>query len=119
VKSVLELHPVNGHDYYLGHLPDRRLPGDPGRPPQPVRQHEHGARVAGDGGGYQIEHVVTGDTVTDVLKYVSYSREELVARVRRFAELAVRANRMSLEETRSMLRMYEEGLAGYTYLERS
>ena len=30
------------------------------------------------GGGYQIEHVVTGDTVTDVLKYVSYSREELV-----------------------------------------
>ena len=35
------------------------------------------------GGGYQIEHVVTGDTVTDVLKYVSYQREELVARVRR------------------------------------
>ena len=27
------------------------------------------------GGGCQIEHVVTGDTVTDVLKYVSYSRE--------------------------------------------
>jgi len=26
---------------------------------------------------------------------------------------------MSLEETRSMLRMYEEGLAGYTYLERA
>jgi len=42
-----------------------------------------------------------------------------VARVRRFAELAVRANRMSLEETRAMLRMYEEGLAGYTYLERA
>ena len=58
-------------------------------------------------------------TVTDVLKYVSYQREELVARVRRFAELAVRASRMSLEETRSMLRMYEEGLAGYTYLERA
>jgi hypothetical protein len=72
-----------------------------------------------NGGGYQIEHVVTGDTVTDVLKYDSYPREDLVARVRRFAELAVRANRMSLEETRSMLRMYEEGLAGYTYLERS
>ena len=54
-----------------------------------------------------------------MLKYVSYSREDLVARVRRFAELAVRANRMTLEETRSMLRMYEEGLAGYTYLERA
>src|SRR4029079_4880837 len=33
-----------------------------------------------DGGGYQIEHVVTGDTVTDVLKYVSYSPEDMVAR---------------------------------------
>ena len=31
------------------HLPDRRVPGDPGRPAQPVRQHEHGARVAGGG----------------------------------------------------------------------
>ena len=48
-----------------------------------------------------------------------YAREDLVARVRRSAELAVRANRMSLDETRSMLRMYEEGLAGYTYLERA
>ena len=70
------------------------------------------------GGGYQIEHVVAGDTVTDVLKYVSYAREDLVARVRRFAELAVRANRMTLDETRSLVRMYEEGLSGYTYLER-
>jgi len=62
--------------------------------------------------------VVAGDTVTDVLKYVSYAREDLVARVRRFAELAVRANRLSLDETRSLVRMYEEGLSGYTYLER-
>ncbi len=41
-----------------------------------------------------------------------------MARVRRFAEQAVRSNGMSLEETRSLLRMYEEGLSGYTYLER-
>ena len=46
-----------------------------------------------------------------------YSREDLVARVRRYAELAVRANRMTLDETRSLLRIYEEGLSGYTYLE--
>ncbi len=120
VKKVLELHPINnGQDYYLGIfligayqeiLGDlHNLFGD--------TNTVHVSLAAG--GGYQIEHVVTGDTVTDVLKYVSYSREELVARVRRFAELAVRANRMTLEETRSMLRMYEEGLAGYTYLERA
>jgi len=33
--------------------------------------------------------------------------------------LAVRSNRMTLEETRALLRLYEEGLAGYTYLERA
>src|SRR5678815_5863194 len=27
-----------------GHLPGRRLPGDPGRPAQPLRRHRHGAR---------------------------------------------------------------------------
>jgi arginine decarboxylase len=119
VKDVLELHPVNGHDYYLGIFligAYQEILGDLHN----LFGNTNTVHVSlAEGGGYQIEHVVTGDTVTDVLRYVSYSREELVARVRRFAELAVRANRMSLEETRSMLRMYEEGLAGYTYLERS
>src|ERR1022692_3867306 len=32
-----------------GDLPDRRLPGDPGRSAQPVRQHQHRARLAGRG----------------------------------------------------------------------
>ena len=120
VKPVLELHPINnGQDYYLGIFligAYQEILGDLHN----LFGNTNTVHVSlAAGGGYQIEHVVTGDTVTDVLKYVSYSREELVARVRRFAELAVRANRMSLEETRSMLRMYEEGLAGYTYLERA
>jgi arginine decarboxylase len=119
VKSVLELHPVNGQDYYLGVFligAYQEILGDLHN----LFGNTNTVHVSlAAGGGYQIEHVVTGDTVTDVLKYVSYAREDLVARVRRFAELAVRANRMTLDETRSMLRMYEEGLAGYTYLERA
>jgi arginine decarboxylase len=119
VKAVLELHPVNGQDYYLGIFligAYQEILGDLHN----LFGNTNTVHVSlAAGGGYQIEHVVTGDTVTDVLKYVSYSRDDLVARVRRFAELAVRANRMSLDETRSMLRMYEEGLAGYTYLERA
>ncbi|HLK93965.1 MAG TPA: biosynthetic arginine decarboxylase, partial [Polyangia bacterium] len=119
VKSVLELHPVNGHDYYLGIFligAYQEILGDLHN----LFGNTNTVHVSlAAGGGYQIDHVVTGDTVTDVLKYVSYSREDMVARLRRFAELAVRASRMTLEETRSMLRMYEEGLAGYTYLERA
>lgn len=119
VKPVLELHPVNGQDYYLGVFligAYQEILGDLHN----LFGNTNTVHVSlAAGGGYQIEHVVTGDTVTDVLKYVSYAREDLVARVRRFAELAVRANRMTLDETRSMLRLYEEGLAGYTYLERA
>jgi arginine decarboxylase len=119
VKQVLELHAVNGQDYFLGVFligAYQEILGDLHN----LFGNTNTVHVSlANGGGYQIEHVVTGDTVTDVLKYVSYAREDLVARVRRFAELAVRGGRMSLEETRSMLRMYEEGLAGYTYLERT
>jgi arginine decarboxylase len=119
VKNVLELHPVNaGDDYYLGVFlvgAYQEILGDLHN----LFGNTNTVHVSlVPGGGYQIEHVVTGDTVTDVLRYVSYAREDLLARVRRFAEQAVRASRMTLEETRSMLRMYEEGLAGYTYLER-
>jgi arginine decarboxylase len=120
VKNVLELHPVNpGAEYYLGVFligAYQEILGDLHN----LFGNTNTVHVSlVPGGGYQIEHVVTGDTVTDVLRYVSYAREDLLARVRRFAEHAVRGNRMSLEETRSLLRMYEEGLSGYTYLERS
>jgi arginine decarboxylase len=120
VKNVLELHqPVPDDEYYLGVFlagAYQEILGDLHN----LFGNTNTVHVSlAPGGGYQIEHVVTGDTVTDVLKYVSYAREDLVARVRRFAEQAVRSSGMSLEETRSLLRMYEEGLSGYTYLERS
>jgi arginine decarboxylase len=120
VKNVLELHAlVPGDEYYLGVFlagAYQEILGDLHN----LFGNSNTVHVSlAPGGGYQIEHVVTGDTVTDVLKYVSYAREDLVARVRRFAEQAVRTSGMSLEETRSLLRMYEEGLSGYTYLERA
>ena len=120
VKNVVELHPlVPGAEYYLGVFlagAYQEILGDLHN----LFGNTNTVHVSlAPGGGYQIEHVVTGDTVTDVLRYVSYAREDLVARVRRFAEQAVRTSGMSLEETRSLLRMYEEGLSGYTYLERS
>ena len=120
VKNVVELHPlVSGDEYYLGVFlagAYQEILGDLHN----LFGNTNTVHVSlAPGGGYQIEQVVTGDTVTDVLKYVSYAREDLVTRVRRFAEQAVRASGMSLEETRSLLRMYEEGLSGYTYLERT
>lgn len=117
VKDVLEVHPLNGGDYLLGVflvgayqeiLGDmHNLFGD---------TNEVAVSLAPD--GYKIDHVEVGDTVTEVLGYVCYGRTHLVDRVRASAEAAVRAQRMSIEESRQLLRNYELGLAGYTYLER-
>jgi len=38
--------------------------------------------------------------------------------VRQAAEHALRAKRITFEESRQLLRRYEEGLSGYTYLEQ-
>ena len=119
VKDVLELHDFHsGQPYYLGIflvgayqeiLGDlHNLFGDTNTVHVSLDKDED----------YKIEGVVSGDTVSDVLRYVRYNREDLVARVRRAAELALRAKRITLEESRLLLRRYEEGLSGYTYLEQ-
>ena len=69
-------------------------------------------------GDYRIDHVVEGDSVTEVLRYVGYQPEDLVARVRKGLETAMRQKRMSRAEARQLLKAYQEGLSGYTYLER-
>ncbi len=117
VKDVLELHPINGHPYYIGMFlvgAYQEILGDLHN----LFGDTHTVQVSISPQGYQIDHVVPGDTVAEVLHYVMYNRDDLVARVRRSAEVALRAGRMSLEESRYLLRAYEEGLAGYTYLER-
>ncbi len=66
---------------------------------------------------YSLEHVVEGDRVSEVLSYVEYDRADLIKRIRQSAERAVKAGRMSFEQSAAFMRRYEEGLAGYTYLE--
>jgi len=117
-KPVLELHPFSGEPYYLGIFlvgAYQEILGDLHN----LFGDTHMVTVSLDPeGDYRIDGVVEGDTVTDVLRYVRYTRRDLVDRVRRAAEEALRAKRMSLEESKNLIDMYESGLAGYTYLER-
>jgi arginine decarboxylase len=118
VKDVLELHPLNDDDYYLGIFlvgAYQEILGDLHN----LFGDTHAVQVSlGPNGGYLIDHVVSGDTVTEVLNYVSYNRDDLVAKLRRSTESALRNGRITLDESRRLLRAYEDGLAGYTYLER-
>jgi arginine decarboxylase len=73
-----------------------------------VRLHE--------AGGWWIEELVRGDTARKVLEYVQYDVDRLLPELARDCELAVRAERLTLPESRTLLRFYETELNGYTYL---
>jgi arginine decarboxylase len=51
-----------------------------------------------------------------VLSYVQYSKDDLIAKVRRAVEDAVRDKRLTPAESGRLMRRYEEALEGYTYL---
>ena len=66
--------------------------------------------------GYQIGHVIKGDSVSEVLRYVEYQPENMVDAVRRQAERAVSQGRLTNEQMRTLMQHYEESLRSYTYL---
>lgn len=118
VKDVLELHPLQSDQPYhigvflvgayqetLGDL--HNLFGD---------TNAVHVSVAPEG-GYVIEHVVEGDSVREVLKFVQFQPEELLVRMRRLVEQSVRKGLLNFQESAHFLRRYEDGLNGYTYME--
>ncbi|MFW6369302.1 MAG: biosynthetic arginine decarboxylase [Myxococcota bacterium] len=118
VKDVLELHGLKDDPYYLGIF----LVGAYQESLGDLHNLFGNTNVVlvsmAQGGGYRIEHVEPGDSVTDVLHYTGHNRADLVARLRHLCENSLRVGRISLEDSREILRFYEAGLAGYTYLER-
>ena len=118
ISHILELHPLSDEPYYLGAFlvgAYQEILGDLHN----LFGDTNTVHVAlEDDGGYNIEHVVEGDTVTEVLQYVEYDRADLVAKLRRGVEKAIRAGRMNREQAKELLKVYDAGLAGYTYLER-
>jgi arginine decarboxylase len=115
VKPFLELHAPNGEPYLiaaflvgayqevLGDL--HNLFGD--------TDAVH-VKIAGD--DYSVEHVVEGDSVAEVLAYMQYSKDDLISRVRRSIDAALRDKRLTVAESGRLMKRYEEGLEGYTYL---
>ncbi|HEY9647234.1 MAG TPA: arginine decarboxylase, partial [Chroococcidiopsis sp.] len=128
VKYVLELHPLNPdttpteapsapryQPYYLGMFL--------GGAYQEIMGNLH--NLFGDTNaihikltptGYQIEHVVKGDTMREVLGYVQYDSEDLIENLRRQTEQALQEKRITLQESQRLLQNYERSLNRYTYL---
>jgi arginine decarboxylase len=63
---------------------------------------------------YEVGHLVHGDTVTEVLNYVQFDVQDLVATFRRKVQSA---SGLARSEANAFIADFIEGLAGYTYLE--
>jgi arginine decarboxylase len=117
VRNTLELHPYKGEPYYLGAFllgAYQEILGDLHN----LFGDTNAVHVSlDDDGEVQLDHFIKGDTVREVLAYVQYSADELTALMRRDVERAVRGGMISLSESRQLLKFYESGLEGYTYLE--
>ena len=70
-----------------------------------------------ENGAWEIEEVIEGDTVEEVLAYVQYDVPDIKRAMRLDVEAACRQGRLTLTEGKSLLKYYDDGLEGYTYLE--
>ena len=66
--------------------------------------------------GYQIESVIKGNTIEDVLNDVQYDAQNLIETMRRRTEIALQDGRITLEEAQKLLQNYKFSLSNYTYL---
>jgi arginine decarboxylase len=117
VKRTLSLHPFDGSDYFLGAFllgAYQEILGDLHN----LFGDTNTVHVRlGPTGEVLLDSVIKGDTVREVLNYVQFSSDALLTKLRRDVETALREGRLSYEESGALVKFYEEGLHGYTYLE--
>ncbi len=119
VKRTLPLHTYDGRPYYLGVF----LTGAY----QEILGDLH--NLFGDTNAVHVhldpdnnvilDSIVKGDTVREVLQYVNFDSDALVRNLRTDVEKSVREGRLDDELAGRLMRFYEEGMRGYTYLEET
>ncbi len=67
---------------------------------------------------YEIDRIIDGETVAEVLDYVQFNPKKLVRNVETWVTASMKAGHISPEEGREFLSNYRSGLYGYTYLEK-
>ena len=117
VKRTLPLHAFTGKPYYLGVFligAYQEILGDLHN----LFGDTHAVHVSLDETGeVRLDALVKGDTVREVLNYVEFDADMLLGKIRTDVETAVLAGQIDYKGAGKLLRFYEEGLQGYTYLE--
>lgn len=118
-KNFLELHPFDStQSYYLGIF----LVGAY----QEIMGNRHNLfgntnvvhiKSELNNDNYQVESVVRGDAIAQVLSYVQYDSKDLLETMRHRTETALQNKDISLLEAQKLLQNYTRSLNSYTYLE--
>lgn len=66
---------------------------------------------------YEIDQVIEGESVDEVLEYVQFNPKKLVRNVEKWVTASMKAGTITAEEGRDFVSTYRSGLFGYTYLE--
>ncbi|MED5469861.1 MAG: arginine decarboxylase, partial [Cyanobacteriota bacterium] len=69
------------------------------------------------GGGYQIDHVVRGNTNSEVLEAMEHNPELLLERLRLASELAIQRGELKINDVRRLMDHLEASLRQTTYLQ--
>jgi arginine decarboxylase len=69
------------------------------------------------GGGYQVDHVVRGNTNADVLEAMEHDPELLLERLRVASETAIQHAGLHISEARRLMAHLESSLRQSTYLQ--
>ncbi len=67
--------------------------------------------------GYQIDQIVDGESVADVLDYVQYNPKKMVRNLETWVTASMKSGQITDAEGRQFLNTYKSGLYGLTYLE--
>lgn len=117
-SNALSIHPIkNGESYYLGVFlvgAYQEILGDMHN----LFGDTNTVHVSVHKDGYEIEQIIDGETVAEVLDYVQYNPKKLVRNVETWVTRSMKSGKITPEEGREFLSNYRSGLYGYTYLEK-
>lgn len=117
-SNALPIHPIkNGESYYLGVFlvgAYQEILGDMHN----LFGDTNTVHVSVHNDGYEIEQIIDGETVAEVLDYVQYNPKKLVRNVETWVTRSMKSGKITPEEGREFLSNYRSGLYGYTYLEK-
>lgn len=117
-SNALPIHPIkNGESYYLGVFlvgAYQEILGDMHN----LFGDTNTVHVSVHKDSYEIEQIIDGETVAEVLDYVQYNPKKLVRNVETWVTRSMKSGKITPEEGREFLSNYRSGLYGYTYLEK-